>query len=220
MQKIILAFFAALFMLITVGTVTSANAYTLQAENGKLMPPSGLNLEADGLFNHGLVPNLEADVSYGAFPAITVTGQFIQDGLTNDGNSQTIVKVAFSPLHDTFGYTAYLGYDLGHAQIPMYGLTLWSDLNFLYGYINLEARADSGSEPAALWLTPGANVKLGSKLRISGEVEAKPDNFSLNQLRLGVSYAFNSHLQTKVTYETNLSGTPGQEIKAGIVAGI
>lgn len=220
MQKFIAGITVALLMLIFAATVTCAAADTLQAENGRMLPPSGLNLEAKGIFDHGIMPNLEADVSYGAFPAFTVTGQFLRDGLNNDGNSQTIVKVAFSPIHQTFGYTAYLGYDLSHGQIPMYGLTLWSDLNYLYTFVNLESRTGVNGEPAALWLTPGVSVRLGSRLSLSGEVEARPQDFSLNQLRIGAAYALNHYLQAKATLETGLSGTPATALKFGIVAGI
>lgn len=220
MQKLIAGITAALFMLLSVATVTCAHADTLQADNGKLLPPSGLSFEAKSIFDHGIVPNLEANVSYGAFPSFTVSGQFYQDGLNHDGTSQTIVKVAFSPMRQTFGYTAYLGYDLNHGQIPMYGLTLWSDLNYLYSYVNLESRAGVAGEPSALWLTPGVSLRLGSRLSVGGEVEAKPDNFSLQRLRLGAAYALNRYLKVKATMETGLFGASETAFRVGIAAGI
>lgn len=222
MQKSIAVIVAVFLLLLAAASIAcanavgGANAYTLQAENGQLLPPSGLSLEANGTFVNGLTPNLEADLSYGAFPAVTVSGQFIQ----NEGNTQTLVKALFSPAHDSFGYTAYLGYDLGKAQIPMYGLTLWSNLNYVYTFVNVEARTATNGESASLWLTPGATVKLGSKLGLSGEVEAKADNFTLNSMRLGASYALNRHLQTKLTVETGLNGASEHSINLGIVASL
>lgn len=193
--------------LILVGSAVSAalaNPMSLRAENGLVMPASGLNLDLGtdfALHNSSATastPSLHAQLNYGAFPGLTVAAALEAPMNATDVNDvQKVVKLYYSPIHDGRGYTLYLGYDLDKAMIPAYGLSLWADSKLLLGYVNLEARsANQGT--TAVMITPGANLRLGSKLRIGAEVEVEPESWKMGDIVLGASYAVYPKLQLKM----------------------
>jgi hypothetical protein len=201
-KKTILATIAALILLTSSAVAALANPYTFGAENGRTLPPAGLGIDLSARFNQ---PDQEdkafnAEVSYGIAPSITLAGELRN---VNQSDRQTLVKAYFNPRHNkTMGYTAYLGYDLGEQNIPMYGLSVWTNFNFLYGYLNVETGKATDDE---MMITPGASLQLGSKLRLGGEVTMKADDWSSENLRLGASYALTRKIHAKVMVDDNLA---------------
>jgi hypothetical protein len=68
----------------------------------------------------------------------------------------------------------------------MYGVSFWLDSDLLYGFINLEANNES--EETALLITPGVNVRLGSRIRLAGEAVYQYDE-GYQEYELGASFA-------------------------------
>jgi hypothetical protein len=199
MKKMITVFIA---LVILAGTVTTAfaNPLTVSAENGRILPPSGLGLELNTTIDRDQQSSLSvnSEISYGLFSSITIAGNISN---LNNSDRQTLIKAYFSPVHDDMGYTAYLGYDPGEREISQYGLSLWTDLNLAFAFLNLES--NQRHEDGQLTVTPGATLRLGSKLRLAGEMPIDPDDWNARNLRLGASYALNSKILAKAAYDTD-----------------
>ncbi len=200
---------AVVVMLITLSVAAFANPYTLGAENGKILAPAGLGFDLFANVNQpqqtGI--SLNSELSYGISSALTLTGSFRN---LNSDDRQTMVKAFFSPMHGGTGYTVYLGYDLGAGEIPVYGLSLWSDMKYLFGYVNLE------SNDQTLTVTPGVNVRFGSKLRVGGELALNLSDGSKQNLRLGTSYALSKKLNAKVSIDTGFDRDVTPVITTGL----
>ena len=214
MKKLVTVIVLALFLVTYTATVVFGNAYTLGAENGKLLSPAGLGLDLTGTFvqKSSSLNNpsaLSAQLSYGISPALTVAGEISQA----NGNNQTLVKAYFGPMHKGNGYTAYLSYDLSKGEIPSYGLSLWSDSKLAFAFINLESvPQDQGS----FRVTPGLNLRLGSKLRIGGEVEFKSGQGNYEAVRVGASYALTRKILAKINLENGAGSKSDRVYSVGL----
>jgi hypothetical protein len=221
MKKIIFTTIAALVLLLFTAGIAFGNAFTLQAENGKILAPAGLGIELNGAYQSGqnTSPLYDAQLSYGITPAITVSGEFTGDFKSGSGN-QTLLKVLFSPTREGNGYTLYTDYDVNQSKIPFYGISLWADSKFLYTYANLEARNDSQTEKTSLFLTPGVNLKIGSRIELGGEAEFNAADWNSQELRVGINYNLNSKVTGKFTFKTGLENNPERIYQTGIVVEI
>jgi len=209
MKKTFGVLFLTLGILVSVALSAFGSAYSVQAENGCLMPPSGLKFDLSGELtgdptNLIAIPELQARLSYGAFPILTVAGELVHhegaQGLS------ALVKAYLSP---TFGkktgYTMYLGYDLGQGKFPMYGVSFWSNFEYLYAFANLEI-CTNADNTQSFRVTPGASLSLGQKMRINGELELNPADWSIGKARLGVNYLLNQHMSSTFFCQTRLNG--------------
>lgn len=188
MRKLYTVIIAAFVLSLSVSIVAFGNSYTLEAENGKLNSPAGIGFDVktnfirDQEFSIGSMP-IDATLSYGIRPSVTISGEVSR---TREDERQMLVKAYYSPSTSAMGYTAYLSYNLTASEIPMYGVSFWLNSDLLYGFINLEANHET--EDTALMITPGVNVRLGSRLRLAGEV-AYQYNEGYQEYGIGASYA-------------------------------
>ena len=196
MHKLFTVIIVALILSLSVSVVALGNSYTLKAENGRLNFPAGLGFELKTNFNEGQEVSTDsmpitAKLSYGIRPSVTVSGEVSR---INDDERRMLLKGYYSPSTSAMGYTAYLGYDLSAAEIPMYGVSFWLNSGFLYGFINLEANQESGD--TAVLVTPGVSLGIGSRIRLAGEV-AYQLNEGYQEYDLGVSYALVNQFNIK-----------------------
>ncbi len=193
--------FITLVILASTATTAFANPLTIGAETGRILPPAGLGLELNTAIDRDQRSNysVNSEISYGLFSSVTIAGNI--SNLNHSDDRQTVIKAYFSPVHDDMGYTAYLGYDPGEREISQYGLSVWTDLNFAFAFLNLES--NQRQEDDRLTLTPGATLRLGSKLRLAGEMPIDPDDWNARTIRLGASYSLNSKIQAKAAYDTD-----------------
>ena len=224
MKKFIAVMVMTLILIGSAASIVLANPMSLRAEHGLVMPASGLNLDlGTGFALHNSsstasTPSLEAQLNYGAFPGLTVAAAIEAPmNVASSNDVQKMVKLYYSPIHDGRGYTLYLGYDLDKATIPVYGLSLWADSKLLLGYINLEARSENEGT-AAVMITPGANLHIGSKLQIGGEVEVEPENWQTGEFTLGASYAVYPKVQLKMGVITGGESFIPQSYNLGLSA--
>ncbi|MGE5582616.1 MAG: hypothetical protein ACM3X9_08755 [Bacillota bacterium] len=220
MKRTLLAFTVTLTLLLMVTAVALGNDLTLRAENGKILAPAGLGFEISSQFNRGAdvtngSPVYGAQVSYGISPAITIVGQF-QNDFQKDGFSQAIIKALFSPTREGNGYTLYAGYDLNTSKIGAYGISLWYNSKYLYAFTNLEAGNRVQTPDSSFMITPGVNLRIGSKFRIGGELELKPENWSYQEFRAGVNYYFSKKIAAKLGVETDFESRPNRMYTAGL----
>lgn len=208
MKKTVASIVATLFLLLAVTAGAFGTADSLQAESGRILAPAGLG--ADLTTSYQRTTNtgsliVATKLSYGLSPSITLTGEF-------DNNNRAGLNLLFSPMHEGMGYTVYAGYDLKAAGISRFGLSMWTDMRWAFAFVNFE----TGRDGSLFRVTPGASMRLGSKLGISGEIEMGSEEWSLQELRLGASYALNRKVKAKLAYRTGLTGTGGQVITAGV----
>ncbi len=223
MQKITSIAVLILVLLISVTGVAFGSPETIRAENGLVLPPTGLEIDFNSnIINTNasleMVPSFTASVSYGAFPSVTITGEFTKSFNNNDLDGK-LVKLYFSPSQESTGYTAYLGYDLDKAAIPLYGVSLWFNSDNLLAFVNLETRKNAQSGETPFMITPGGNLRLG-KLRIGGEVSMKPEDWSFQDVRAGISYAVFQRIYAKFSVDNAFNNTQGQVYQLGLSAEI
>jgi hypothetical protein len=188
MRKLITAIIAAFVLSFSLSAVALGNSYTLGAENGKLNSPAGIGFDVKTSFSQDQEVSIDsmpvtANLSYGIRPSVTISGEV---GRSNEDNRRMLLKAYYSPSTSGLGYTAYLGYDLTAAEIQMYGVSFWLDSDLLYGFVNLESNNEL--EETAWLITPGVNVRLGSRLRLAGEVVYQYDE-GYQEYELGASFA-------------------------------
>ncbi len=223
MKKIFAVITVTTVFLFLISGAVFANELTLQAENGKILDPAGLGFEMKGIYTGRTAnaettsPSYQAQLSYGIAPAITLSGQFSSD-FKNSDSGQIMLKALFSPNNVGNGYTIYTDYDFQNSKIADYGISLWYNAKFLYAFTNLEARTSLPGRPSALVLTPGANIRLGSRLRIGGEVEIKPENWQPQELRAGVNYYFSKQIAAKFTIGNGMADQSNREYTLGLIA--
>jgi hypothetical protein len=213
MLKFIVATILAiiLFSLVPVNALASTNL--LQAETGVTLPPSGLEFTGGASFGNPGSP-FDLQLSYGAFPSVTIVGELTNQTLNPDGEAypggdsvRKLVKVLWSPAHNDQGYTVYLGYELDRAFIPFYGVSLWADYKYLLAFLNLQTTVSSidGIPVTPVTITPGLSLKFGSKWQVGGELEVKPGDWRTQKLRLGMDYALFQRIRAKVMIQTDLN---------------
>lgn len=188
MRKLSTVIIAAFILSFSVSVVALGNSYTLKAENGKLNSPAGIGFDVKTNFSQDQEVSLDtmpitAKLSYGIRPSVTISGEVSR---INEDDRQMLLKAYYSPSTSAMGYTAYLGYDISEAEIPMYGVSFWLDSKLLYGFINLEANQESGE--TAVLITPGASLGIGSRIRLAGEVSYQL-NEGYQEYEIGASYA-------------------------------
>jgi hypothetical protein len=217
MKKLSFSLITATVLLLFTAGIVFGDSFTLGAENGKILAPAGFGLELNGAFQTGQNPSplLDAEVSYGITPAITVTGVFKGD-FKNGYQGQKLIEASLSPTRKGQGYTVYTDYNLDESNISRYGISLWKDTKFLYVFGNLESRNTNPSQVAGLALTPGINMKLGQKLSLGGEVEYDPAEWSSRELRVGANYRLNRKMAAKFTYQTGLRDQPDRTFWTGV----
>lgn len=206
-------------LLIALTVVALGNPYTLQAENGLIQPPTGLGFEmtsnlvtANGSGTLG--PSVKADISYGAFSSVTITGEFVKN-FNSDNIGQKLVKVYYSPVRGDRGYTFYLNYDLDKMEMPVYGVSLWLNTNHFLTYVNLQALTHPDSGVMPITVTPGANLNFGS-VALGAEMVIQPNNLSFQDLRAGVSYQFMKNIFAKLAYDTGMNHLQDQSYQLGL----
>lgn len=209
-MKKTLIIFSLFITLLSLNTrVSFGSPLNLKAENGAILAPAGLGVELNGILHNNaaakqnLIPTFEVEFSYGISPLITISGAFAQSR-AKDAPAGTIVKACYSPTRESNGYTLYADYDLGQAKVANYGITLWSDIRFLYLYANLNANKINQNKPN-LSLTPGANIQIGSKLKAAGELAINPADWSWQELSAAVGYRLTQKIDGKFEIENSLT---------------
>jgi hypothetical protein len=188
MRKLFTVIIAIFILSFSVSVVALGNSYTLDAENGKLNSPAGIGFDVKTNFSQDQDVSFDtmpitAKLSYGIRPSVTISGEVSR---LNQDDRQMLLKAYYSPSTSAMGYTAYLGYDVSAAEIPVYGVSFWLNSNLLYGFINFEASQES--EETVVLITPGASLGIGSRIRLAGEVTYGL-NEGYHQYELGASYA-------------------------------
>lgn len=213
MKKLIVIIFAVSIIHFAFVLPVSANALTLEAENGKILAPFKIGVDASGMVqkSNGIFQNYQIDLSYGLSPAITVAGSFKNEG----EDREMVAKALFSPLTKGGGYTVYGGYDFLNSRLAMYGGSMWADLKFLMAFVNYQSNIDQNDLRFAS-VTPGLNLKLGSKVRISGEVELNSEDWKTKEIRVGSSYRFNPNLTGKFAVTEGRSNGEGRTYQTGL----
>lgn len=194
MKKFIVATLVAVSMLMTISASAWANLYSIRAENGKIMHPTGLSLDASAILSREddyKLNDYRAEVGYGIFPAITVSGAFEERG----DEDRFLAKAYLSPTNGEEGYTLYAGYDVTDSQVAMYGASLWLDYKYLYAFLNIESDIHQGERQTQV--TPGFNFRLTPKIRILGEAALDANDLSAEELRAGIQYNFASKIAGK-----------------------
>jgi hypothetical protein len=226
MKKLMITTITALGLLLLMSGIALGNAFTLQAENGKILAPAGLGLELNGMYQNknssGQTASTlyDTQLSYGITPAITIAGEFKGDYKSGINSSPTIIKALFSPTTKGNSYTLYADYDLNHATVQLYGISLWAATKYLYTFANLEERNATEGLPSSLVITPGINLKIGSKIGVGGEVEFNAEDLSGQELRVGLNYYLNPKIAAKFTFETGLANQPDRIYKTGLAVEI
>ncbi|HOJ78211.1 MAG TPA: hypothetical protein PLZ08_09140 [Bacillota bacterium] len=201
MKKLIAVASVAILLVMMTGGLTFANALTLQAENGQLLKPAGLEVNAVGLAslenvknvkNINDLDNYQLQVSYGISRLITVTGSIEKD----QGYQRLMGRAFYSPSSDALGYTIYGGYDLTNFQLAEYGVSLWADWRMFRAFVNLESDLDQDNN-RFYRVSPGANVRVTSNIGIAAELAMNPEDWSLESVSAGVNYRFNKNLSAK-----------------------
>jgi hypothetical protein len=221
MKKLIMAFVTFLVLIPLTAGIAFGNAFTLGAENGIILAPAGLGLDVNGAFQSGENPTplYDANIGYGITPAVTIIGEFKGD--FKDGyHGQKLVKALLSPNRHGSGYTIYGDFDLDQSKIADYGISLWKDSRFFYAYGNLESRSTTPLKKQSLALTPGINLKLGSRFSVGGEVEYDPSNWTSQVLRAGANYKLSRKMTAKFIYETDLTHEHNSTYLTGITLGL
>lgn len=189
MNKTILTAITAISLLISVSTSAFANIYTIRAENGKILGPTGISIDASGVVsshdNDRDLSNYQAEIGYGAFPFLTVSGALEKEG----SYERLLGKVYLSPIHKSEGYTLYAGYDFNHQKLAMYGASLWMNYKYLFAFLNVESDVNRWNNRSTT-ITPGFNLRLTNKVHLVGEAELDSDDLNANRLRAGINYHF------------------------------
>lgn len=201
MKKLIAVASVAILLVMTAGSLVFANSLTLQAENGQLLKPAGLGIDAVGLASLENVKNIKGiddldnyqlQVSYGVSRLITIAG-----GIEKEQGYQRIMGRAFySPSSENLGYTVYGGYDLTNYQLAEYGVSLWADWRMIRAFVNLESDLDQDNN-RFYRVSPGANVRVTSNIGIAAELAMNPEDWSLESITAGVNYRFNKNFSAK-----------------------
>lgn len=213
MKKLVIATGFALCLAVFSSTAAFANIYSVNAENGKLLPPAGLGFEINTGFAPGNLssPQIDAELGYGISPLVTITGEFHKDDLTRE----KLFKAYYSPMRRNSGYTLYLGYDPDQNDFPLYGLSLWMNNKLLFAFVNLGYERTAGQITNPLLISPGLSVRFG-KLRFGAEAELLPEGFACERIGVNASYS----LVNKVNARLGIESTPGWQsriYKTGLV---
>lgn len=195
MKKFIVATLVAVSMLMTVSASAWANLYSIEAENGRILHPTGLGLDASALLSREddyKLNDYRAEIGYGVFPAITVSGVFEERGDAD----RFLAKAYLSPTNGEEGYTLYAGYDLTNSEVAMYGASLWLDYKYIYAFLNIESDVHHGERQTQV--TPGFNFRLTPKIRLLAEAALDAGDLSAEELRAGIQYNFASKIAGKL----------------------
>lgn len=219
MRKLVTAIIGAFVLSFSLAAVALGNSYTLKAENGKLNSPAGIGFDVKTSFSKDQGFSIDsmpvtANLSYGIRPSVTISGEVSR---SCEDERRMLVKTYYSPSTSGMGYTAYLGYDLTAAEIPMYGVSFWLDSDLLYGFINLEANNES--EETALLITPGVNLRIGSRLRLAGEVVYQYDE-GYQEYGLGASFALVNKFNIKAGMVKDFEEDAGRVYTTGLAVEI
>ncbi|HBF40162.1 MAG TPA: hypothetical protein DDW50_23000 [Firmicutes bacterium] len=217
MKRFIIPFFTLLVLLQLTAGIAFGNSFTLGAENGTILSPAGLGVEVNGAFQSGQNPSplYDTEIGYGITPAVTIVGVFKGD-FKNGFQGQKLVKALLCPNRKGSGYTLYGDFDLDQSKISSYGISLWKDTRFFYAYGNLESRSATATTNQSLAITPGIDLKLGSRLSMAGEVEYDPSNWSGQEFRVGANYLLSRKMAVKFTYENGLTHSSESTFLTGI----
>ena len=188
MRKLFTVIIAVFILTFSISVIALGNSYSLEAENGKLNSPAGIGFDVRTSFAQDQDVSLDslpisAKLSYGIRPSVTISGEVSR---LNEDDREMLVKAYYSPSTSGMGYTAYLGYNLTESEIPMYGVSFWLNSNLVYGFVNLEANQETGD--TAVMVTPGASLRIGSRIRLAGEVDYQL-NEGYQEYEVGASYA-------------------------------
>lgn len=219
MRKLITAIIAAFVLSFSLSVVALGNSYTLKAENGKLNSPAGFGFDVKTSFSQDQEVSIDsmpvtANLSYGIRPSVTISGEVSR---SDEDDRRMLLKAYYSPSTSGMGYTAYLGYDLTAAEIPMYGVSFWLDSDLLYGFVNLESNSELGE--TAWLITPGVNVRLGSRLRLAGEVVYQYDE-GYQEYELGASFALVNKFNIKAGMVEDFEKDAGRVYTTGLAVEI
>ncbi len=200
MRKLFTVIIAAFILSLSLSVVALGNSYSLEAENGKLNSPAGLGFDVKTNFSQGQEVSIDsmpinAKLSYGIRPSVTISGEVSR---SSENERQMLLKAYYSPSTSAMGYTAYLGYNLSASEIPMYGVSFWLNSDLVYGFVNLEANNEL--DDTALIVTPGVNVRIGSRLRLAGEVSYQYKE-GYQEYGLGASFALVNKFNIKAGIE-------------------
>jgi hypothetical protein len=215
MKKLSIAVTALLLLGLT-ANLTWGNAYTLKAENGRILAPAGLGVNLSSNFVTG--SGMAVQAGYGIARAVTLAADWQQQNLALEVPSLEglQLKAYLSPTQGNSGYTAYLGYNPSQQKFIDYGVTFWNDFKFLYVFVNVDFPQTTADHQQALMLTPGVSLRLTRRLRVGGELAVDPFDWNEEELRVGVGYKLYDRLTAKAGVTQMLTDQKGRTYSAGV----
>jgi hypothetical protein len=192
------------------------NAYTLKAENGRLLAPAGLgvNVSSDLVAGSGFT----ARASYGIARTVTLAATWRQPNLTwtMPDLENLRLKAYFSPTRGNSGYTAYLGYHPYQQAVTDYGISFWKNFRSFYTFVNFDFPEVNFDNHQGMRLTPGISLRLSQRVRVAAEMETDPFQRKAEVISLGAAYNLYDRLTAKAGVTQNLAGGKGRTYSAGV----
>jgi hypothetical protein len=215
MKNLSITMITLLMLGLSVGSAR-ANAYTLKAENGRILAPAGLGVNLNSELVTGSA--LTARASYGIARTVTLEAAWRQKDLALKAPSwdELQLKAYFSPTRGNSGYTAYLGYNPSRQEFIDYGVTFWNNFRWLYSFINLDFSQTSASNQQLIRVTPGVSLQLTSRARLSAELETDPFDWKAEELRVGAGYKLYNRLTAKAVASQNLTAAKNRTYSLGL----
>ena len=210
MKKSLLTLVSSL-LLLGVGSTAWGNAYTIKAENGRIMTPAGLGLEVSG--NPSDTTRFTARASYGIAKSVTVGADWFYK---KDGEQQLFINASISPSRQGSGYTGYVQYYPEGEEFTKYGVTFWQELGSLYYFVNLDSQKELSAQEREIRVTPGVSLQITPRVRLAGELAVDPTEWDDQELRLGVGYKLAERLTAKVNGSQKLKGEQDRTFTASL----
>jgi hypothetical protein len=192
------------------------NAYTIKAENGRILAPAGLGVNLNS--NLAASSGFTAQASYGIARTVTLAADWQQKNLTLEAPTLEgmQLKAYFSPTRGNSGYTAYLGYNPSQQEFTNYGVSFWNNFKFLYAFANVEFLQTTADRKQAIKLTPGVSLRLTQRLRVAGELTTNPFDWKGEEFGVGAGYQLYDRLTAKVGLTQMLTGQKGRTYSVGV----
>jgi hypothetical protein len=215
MKKLSVAITTLLLLGLT-ANLAWGNAFTLKAENGRILAPAGLgiNLNSDLVAGSGMA----AQASYGIARTVTLAADWQQKNLTLE--TPTLeglqLRAYFSPTRGNSGYTAYLGYNPSEQEFTDYGVSFWNNFKFIYTFVNVDFLQTAADRKQAIRLTPGVSFRLTQRLRVGAELATDPFDWKGEELRVGLGYKLFDRLTGKAGVTQTLTGQKDRTYSVGV----
>lgn len=200
MKRSLVTLVTSLFLL-GAGSAAWGNAYTIKAENGRIMTPAGFGLEVSG--NPADTTRFNARASYGIAKAVTVGADWFYK---KEGEQQLFLNASINPSRQGSGYTGYVQYYPEGEEFTQYGITFWQEFGSLYYFVNLDSQKELSAQERKIRVTPGVSLQITPRVRLAGELAVDPTAWHDQELRLGLGYKLADRLTAKVNASQMLKG--------------